>query len=253
MYHAFGERPPDQDPHCLFVPEPELDRQLGFLARYFRPLTLDQYLDGLGNQRFPSRSVLVTIDDGYRSTLETAAPILAHHGIPAALFICPGILGSTTSWMPEMPPADLLSADEVRSVRSFGIEIGVHGMDHSLLPRVAPEELRRQVGGARQAVADIVGHPPRAFAYPEGRFDQAAVTAVREAGYDAAFSVLEGGADRFTITRVPVTSRDAFATFAVKTLPGFSTVFRATRNSPRIRRVAAWAARQKDASLRKVR
>ena len=42
----------------------------------------------------PERAVLVTFDDGHRSVLEAALPILSERGIPAAVYVVAGLLDS---------------------------------------------------------------------------------------------------------------------------------------------------------------
>ena len=244
MYHGFGRRPRDADPHNLFVPAADLERQLDMVARYLRPLDLDGFLAGLGRRRWPGRSVLVTIDDGYASTLDVAAPLLAGRGIPAVVFVCPGVLGGTSAWMQEMPGEPLLDADGVRALGEYGIEVASHGLDHTLLPGLPPEQLREQVEGSAARLADLLGSRPRVFAYPEGRFDEAAARAVREAGYEAAFSVTERDG-RFGVPRRGVTARDSSLVFAAKLLPGFDRVERLSVGSPKVRRLAARALRQR--------
>jgi peptidoglycan/xylan/chitin deacetylase (PgdA/CDA1 family) len=244
MYHGFGRRRPEADPHNLFVPAPDLEHQLDRICRYLRPLTLDEFLQGLGRRRWPGRSVLVTIDDGYESTLEIAAPMLSSRGIPAVVFICAGLLGGTSRWMDEMPGEPLLDAEGVRALADYGIEVGSHGLDHTLLPGLPEDELRAQVWGSAEMLADVTGYRPRVFAYPEGKIDEAAVRAARDAGYEAAFSVTEQ-AGRFGITRRGVTALDSMTMFTARLLPGFEKVERLSVGSPKVRRLAAKALRQR--------
>lgn len=221
-YHAFGARTAEQDPHNLFVDTEDLEQQLEAVTRWLRPIDLDAYLAGLdAGGSWRGRSTLVTIDDGYRSTLEIAAPRLARAGIPSVLFVCPDRLGTTSAWMPSMADEPLIDADDLRELGEHGMEIGVHGMDHTLLPGLSPAELHREVVTARDDLADLVGYRPRVFAYPEGRWDQAAADAVAAAGYAAGFAVEHGAAHRWAITRRPVTGRDRLLTFALKLLPGY--------------------------------
>ncbi len=245
MYHGFGHRPPPTDPHHLFVPLDDLELQLGVLTRWFRPLDLDGYLAGFVRGRWPARSVLVTIDDGYRSTLTDAAPVLARHGVPAVLFVPPGRLGATSSWMPEMPDELLLEPGELSVLAHHGIEVGVHGMDHRLLLDLPAAELARQVTEARVALADLTGERPRSFAYPSGAFDAATADAVRREGYEVAFSVDQGGHGRYSVTRRPVNTRDSLSAFAAKLLPGYEWLWARSRGHPRVRRLAATLARQR--------
>lgn len=65
----------------------EFRRQLGHLRQRCTPIDLDDLLAGLAGERLPPNPLLVTFDDGYRSNLEVAAPILADLRIPAVCFV----------------------------------------------------------------------------------------------------------------------------------------------------------------------
>lgn len=81
-------------PGIIVTPE-TFDRQMRFLRRFFRPLTLDQFVAALQSGRpMPSRSCLVTFDDGWYDTIELALPILRRHGIPAVLFVATEYIGT---------------------------------------------------------------------------------------------------------------------------------------------------------------
>src|SRR4051812_6898891 len=115
LYHAFDRRTPAQDPENLFVDPDVFSRQLGHLAATgWAPLDLDGWLGWLAGRPTPRRSYLLTIDDGYVSTLEQAAPLLARHRVPAVLFVPPARLGGTSAWMSFMPDEPLLAPDRLR-------------------------------------------------------------------------------------------------------------------------------------------
>ena len=176
MYHAFGAPPRGADPHSLFVTPADLDAQLTALLAKRRPLDLNDYLSGweLGG-RWPARRTVVTIDDGFRSTLEVAAPILQRRGVPAVVFALPGLLDGVSSWMSDMANEPLLDANDLRELARQGLEIGCHGWRHELMPGRSDAELRRDTTEARDALADATGRVPRAFAYPDGQFDKRAM------------------------------------------------------------------------------
>lgn len=244
LYHAFGTRTRQQDPHLLFVPTAVFERQMAALSHVMRPQDLNGFLSSVGTRR-PSRpSFLVTMDDGYESMMYEAVPVLARHGVPAVMFVPPARVGRTSAWMPMMPDEPLLGVDELREVAGSGIEIGVHGNDHRLMVDLSDVELRRETVEARDAMADMLGRVPRAFAYPEGAFDARAIEAVRRAGYTVGFSVHEE-AGRFAVSRLPVNRRDSMVTLAAKLLPGYQPLYRRSRGHPAIRRIAAALARQR--------
>jgi peptidoglycan/xylan/chitin deacetylase (PgdA/CDA1 family) len=68
-------------------------RQLDHLAGTMRPVSLDQVIEATaGRAELPRRAVLITFDDGERSVLETAAPLLGQRGLPAVAFVVAGLL-----------------------------------------------------------------------------------------------------------------------------------------------------------------
>jgi len=236
MYHAFGERSDASDPYRVFVPAPVLDRQLGTLQeRGAHFLDLDGYLAGLPTRTWPARSVLVTIDDGYTSTLTDAAPVLARRRVPAVLFALAGRLEGCSDWMPGMPSEPLLGLDGLRELEAHGVRTEVHGWDHRLLPGLPPDELHRQVAQSRAAFADLLGRPPVAYAYASGAHDVAARAAVRRAGYTCAFAV-HAACGPYALQRVDVNPTDTDTTFRMKTQPWWPLAYRTAGRLAPLRR-----------------
>lgn len=216
MYHAFGERDDAADPYRLFVAPDDFAHQLDTLLRLGRrPLTTAEYLAGLRTGDWPAGSLLLTIDDGYRNVLELAAPELQRRSVPATLFALPGRLGGRSGWMPQMPDEPLLDAAGLRALTGAGVDVQAHGWDHTLLPGLPPDALRRQVADCRDALEQATGSRPRAFAYPSGRHDEPARDAVREAGYEAGFAVHDGRG-RYALRRTDVNSTETARTFRLK-------------------------------------
>ena len=235
MWHGFGERTDAQDPYHLFVTPDAFRAQLAHLAaRGARFLDTDAFMAGLETGEWPERSVLLTIDDGYASTLHVAAPILKEYHAPALLFVPAGEVGSTSDWMSEMPDEPLLTADELRELPAYGIEVGVHGMEHQRMPGMTADELRRNVDEARDLIASITGTVPRTFAYPEGFFDDAARAAVERAGFVCAFSVHRADG-RYAVPRVDVNGTDTARTFGFKVSPWWPLAARVAAKTPRLR------------------
>jgi peptidoglycan/xylan/chitin deacetylase (PgdA/CDA1 family) len=226
MYHAFGDRPAAEDPHCLFVSSARLEHQLGHLfAHGWEPVNLSGYLDRLDGGSGPARPFLVTIDDGYLSVDTVAAPVFARAGICPVLLVPAGLLGAEPGWMAEGAAERLLNAEQVRALHDRGWDIGVHGFDHSTLVGLDDRELVHQTVAAKEAMAEVIGRPPRAFAYPGGQFDARALAAVAAAGYDVGFAV-HRDEGRFATSRVDVSASDTNVSFRVKLLPRYRALWR---------------------------
>lgn len=70
--------------------------QLAFLRRWFNVVSLGDVVAWLEDGRpLPPRAALITFDDGYRDNHDAAWPALRAQGLPAALFVCTGCIGST--------------------------------------------------------------------------------------------------------------------------------------------------------------
>ena len=78
-------------------------RQLDWLGANRRVVDLDQAV-AVAEGRAPSRgATLITFDDGHRSVLEVAAPLLAERGLPAVVFVVAGLVGTDTPfWWTEV-------------------------------------------------------------------------------------------------------------------------------------------------------
>ena len=53
--------------------------------------------------------------------------------------------------------------DLVKEIARRGHEVGCHGWSHELIYRMSPERFRAETRRARDAIADVLGEPPRAY------------------------------------------------------------------------------------------
>lgn len=152
----FHEVAPAQDPHAGPIAPELFDDLLGFLRRRFAIRSFDQ-LDGAP----PDRPVaVISFDDGYRSFVEHAMPILARHGIRANQNVIPAAI---RGWRPlTVRLGDLLSAAPAHLLRTLRLPgfaarlgsddprdraaFGVHLSNHlKLRPRAERAPLWEQV------------------------------------------------------------------------------------------------------------
>jgi peptidoglycan/xylan/chitin deacetylase (PgdA/CDA1 family) len=89
LHHVRPERPDGFQPNRLLEVTPEfLERVLGYLrGRELDIVSLDEVYRRLIEGDFARRFVCITIDDGYRDTLQWAYPILKRHDAPFAVYI----------------------------------------------------------------------------------------------------------------------------------------------------------------------
>jgi peptidoglycan/xylan/chitin deacetylase (PgdA/CDA1 family) len=79
---------PDLAPTTLSATPAVFERQMAFLAKRHRVVTVDDVEQACyAGKRLPDSAVLVTFDDAYEDFEEHAWPILRRYGLPAVLFV----------------------------------------------------------------------------------------------------------------------------------------------------------------------
>ncbi|MFC2171118.1 polysaccharide deacetylase family protein [Acidobacteriota bacterium] len=69
--------------------------QIKYLTRHYEILSLNELVRCFEQHReIPANSVVLTFDDGFRNNLEHAVPVLAHHRVPATIFLVTGSVSS---------------------------------------------------------------------------------------------------------------------------------------------------------------
>lgn len=160
-----------------------------------------------GDAPLPPRRMLITFDDGYRSVLTGAAPVLRRLGFGATLFLTPLLLGRPVIFPGESlcPPEPALTWEEARSLATGGFDIGAHGAAHTDLRTLPDADLTAALHGARQELTGRLGVPVTTLAYPFGFHDVRVVAAARRV-YDACFTtvlrVAHPGGDAAQIPRL---------------------------------------------------
>jgi peptidoglycan/xylan/chitin deacetylase (PgdA/CDA1 family) len=165
----------------------------------------------------PKNSVVITIDDGWRSAYTEAWPELKQYGFPFTLFVYPNIIGKTTI---------ALSWEQIKEMSDAGVDIQSHTFSHPMLTRKRHRSmdeagydkwLRRELYDSRKAIAKHTGREVKYLAYPYGDFDNRVVDAARAAGYDAAltceFGPVRRGSDPLRMKRFVIDKRMDFADF----------------------------------------
>jgi peptidoglycan/xylan/chitin deacetylase (PgdA/CDA1 family) len=212
-----------------------LEQQLDWIGRRFRFVSLDELGARLeAGDSGLNRLAAVTFDDGYRDFYEMAFPLLMRKGIPAALFVSTGFVGTRNvhthdklySLLARRPgnayrstrrmiegqsevglqqkireletaariqdedfkPFYSVTWEMLDHMQKCGITVGSHTRTHIVIPNESGTRAAEELTGSRAELEKRLGAKVKHFAYPGGRFDSAAVTAVAQAGYKFAYT-----------------------------------------------------------------
>jgi peptidoglycan/xylan/chitin deacetylase (PgdA/CDA1 family) len=97
-------------------------------------------------------------------------------------------IGKDNSFDSKMPLEKICDWDKLEELKSHGAEFGWHTWSHRDLTKLSYDEILKEI------------EPPiemKYFAYPYGRFNDRVIKAVKEMGYEYAFSVNRGDNSRY--------------------------------------------------------
>ncbi|MDE2366837.1 MAG: polysaccharide deacetylase family protein [Betaproteobacteria bacterium] len=192
-YHRFG-----QSKSKMTITPEDFDAQMAYLRKNgYRVIPLASIHAFLrGEAPLPQRAVVITVDDGYRSSYDLAYPILRKYNFPATLFIYTDFIGSK----------DALGWNEIRGMAGSGlIDIQPHSKTHASMTRRLPNEsteayrkrVEDEIRTPGQQIRRMLGLPLHTFAYPFGDTDEFLISQLKNAGYRAGVTVQVGGNPAF--------------------------------------------------------
>ena len=114
--------------------------------------------------------------------------------------------------------------DQVREMSRNGIEFGGHTMNHPILTRIPLERATEEIAGSKARVEEELGKEITGFAYPNGLtndYNAGIQRVTEEAGYGAAFTLLNGPSPLAEVKREPFAIRRVFISHK-HTLPQFA-------------------------------
>jgi peptidoglycan/xylan/chitin deacetylase (PgdA/CDA1 family) len=195
MYHGI-DRPARHGEVHYTVERERFARQLDLLQGTGRVVSFEALLSG----RAAAGSVALTFDDGERSVVQLALPLMQARGLTGALFMTSDWIGSE----------GYLSADELRALQGQGWTVGAHGATHRYLSDLSDPALSEELARSRDALVGVLDRDasPLHMSLPGGRADHRVVEAVKRAGFGS-LSTSEVGRnaaqpDRFSVRRTMV-------------------------------------------------
>lgn len=222
-YHQIGPRPSATRFGSLHVAPALLDRQLWALRRLgMRGVSVGEGLSRLRAGPGRSHEIVLTFDDGYRSTLTAALPVLRHHGFRATCFLVSDLIGAHNAWDDggSEGRTDLMTREDVDAWLEAGMEIGSHSCTHRRLQLLDATTAAAEIRDSRAALQKTFGVIVDHFAYPFGDFSPAIVELVRRCGYVSALTTQPGTArgtdDVYRLPRLQVDGERGLGRFLLQ-------------------------------------
>jgi peptidoglycan/xylan/chitin deacetylase (PgdA/CDA1 family) len=165
----------------------------------------------------PRNAIVVTIDDGWKSTYTEVFPEMKRRHFPFTVFIYPKIIGQT---------GHAMTWKQVREMSDAGVDIQSHSLSHPFLThrrhaqfddKSYTEWLGRELVESKRILERETGKSVDFLAYPYGDYDHTVVASAGKAGYAAALTCEYGpvrrGSDPLRMRRFAIDKRMDFASF----------------------------------------
>ena len=217
----------------------QADKHFKILKSKYNIISLKDYIKKrkLGKDNLPSKSLIITFDDGYKSVYQLKS-ILKKYKIHVTIFLCSRIVGTNRHFWwdydidknkreylknipdkkrleilrklgfeeeKEFEDRQTLSKDEIEEMKNI-VDFQSHTMFHPILPNCNTERAYEEISQSKIDLENNYGLKIYALSYPNGNYSEREITIVKEAGYECAVTVDLGfnskNTDLFRLKRI---------------------------------------------------
>jgi poly-beta-1,6-N-acetyl-D-glucosamine N-deacetylase len=224
------------------------------LGTRYHIIALSDYLRARAERemwRLPSKSVIITLDDGHRSNF-ALKPVLEDLHLPITIFLCSGIVGTHRHYwwfhtrttdesaeckrMPdaerltflfsrgyqqeqEYPDRQALSRSEIDALKPWA-DFQAHTITHPILPACSDEKAEHEIRDCKAELERDYGFNIHALAFPNGDYTEREINLARKAEYSCVLTLDCGfndqNTDLFRLRRIPVPDEAGVSELLVK-------------------------------------
>ena len=189
-YHRFAKTCKSN----LCISEKTFAKQMEYLKKNgYHTIHLSDLMEFLNYKTaIPSKSVIITLDDGYQSIYEFAYPLLKRYGYTATLFIYTDFIEASRN---------ALTWNQLRKLKAAGFEIASHSISHADLTKKLPYEndqtywsrITQEFINSKKIIDRELNQDTQFFAYPYGNYNQQILGLFSKAGYKLGLTIRNGG------------------------------------------------------------
>lgn len=203
-----------------------------YLKQHYDVISVETLVESLQTGAPPEDAVVLTFDDGYRSVYENVLPVAEAEQVPVSIFVSTDhIFTDEPFWwdkadqvrehdttfrsnrelkqLPESKRRTLvdsqfktisadyerttLSPSEVQALaNSDYTTVHPHSKSHPRLTTQSHEKANEEIRRSRHVLREEFGCDANVFSFPDGAYNEAHVSMVREVGYDGALTLVPG-------------------------------------------------------------
>ena len=179
---------------------------INFLKRRTNVVSLEDFFSG--NLSSEKINVVITFDDGYKSWISHALPVLKEHGLPATFFVTSGFVDLSKEEEAKFIQSKLaltispkimrggLDFEDVRRIVKGGFTVGGHTVNHFNLGKLQDmEQVRYEIVEDKMRLEKMSGTKIEYFSYPFGAYYNPKLNLIevlKVSGYKGAVTTVSG-------------------------------------------------------------
>lgn len=188
-YHDFSETAPETE---MIIRTSKFRKQMEAIKNAGLPVIsmADFQAWKRGEKDIADKSIVITVDDGWKATYTDAFPILKEFNFPFTLFLYKNYVDGG---------GKALTSEMVKEMQKNGASIGSHSVSHSYPgphrrkgAEAYAKFLRTEFGDSKHFLEEKFGGQVTTFAYPGGIHTPEMDPLAKELGYESLFTVLPG-------------------------------------------------------------
>jgi peptidoglycan/xylan/chitin deacetylase (PgdA/CDA1 family) len=216
-------------------PKPDiLNLHFAYLSKIYNFISAEDIINNTSGKGFPRYSLLVTVDDGWKSNIEFL-PVLIKYNVKPVIYLCSRIVRTYHGFWSSMvekkdimyyksmpnidrlkklndagiysPDMNLLepqglSEEDIKQLKGY-VSFGAHTKTHPVLTQCTDAEQEEEIINSKKELEIICGEPILHFAAPFGDYNEYSLQCIKKAGYLTARTVKKGwnrlNSDRFQL------------------------------------------------------
>lgn len=193
FHHLVSDRP-----HRFGVSTAYFLRQVNFLLRHYKVVSLSEAVDLLRKGEVKQPTVAITFDDGYADNFINLRAVTEETGVPIAYFISTDYISSGREFAHDIAENERgflpNTWEQIAFLKQIGYEIGSHTRSHADCGATDEAFLRDEIVGSGADIEEKVGataHFSFPYGYPQNISEPAARIAC--ATYPNVFAAYRGG------------------------------------------------------------
>jgi len=197
MYHRFNEPKYPSTNVQMDIFKEQIKIIENSNAIFIDPNNLDKEISAIHK----TKSILLTIDDGFSSFYKNAWPYLKNKKIPFILFISTREIGKN----------GYMTWNQIREVQNSKIGIiGNHSHTHDYLVDLSNKKINYDVDQSIKIFKKELGYNPNYFSYPFGEYSLDFINIIKQ-NFNFAFGqhsgVIDLSKDKFQLPRFPINEK----------------------------------------------